>query len=506
MPFTLTGYKGLVSTHHEVEHTYSPEPDTELPDLQALPGVDRVGEPSVVELAAVYFDTRDLALLRNGVTLRRRVGGSDEGWHLKLPAGSGRDEVRAALGRSVHTPPKAMRDLVLGEARGDPLTAVATVRTHRTERPLYSPDGRVLAELADDEVVAIRADGEPVAWREWELELVDGDPALLAAADELLSENGVHRAELPRKLDRVLGDQLPASLRVPKPKPGKPAVRVIHRRLAEQVDELGRRDLQIRRGEQREGVHKARVACRRLRSLLATFRPMLDREVTDPVRDELRWLIHALGEVRDSTVVRERLVGLLEQEPPDLVRGPIRRRLCASEPEEEPVLEAMGSSRYLELRRTLDRLVADPPWSVEAERPAGEVLVKRVRKDLKRLRRRYEALGDAEDHDTALHDVRKAAKRLRYAAETIVPVDGKGGAKRLARAAKELASHLGQRQDTVVSREQLLELVESAVADGEPTFTYGRLHAREERRAAELDSALPEVWGRTTRAAPPSWL
>jgi inorganic triphosphatase YgiF len=89
-----------------------------------------------------------------------------------------------------------------------------------------------------------------------------------------------------RKIIGVLGDRLPPEARLGSAKPGKPAARVVQRRLAKQVAELLRRDSQIRRGED-EGVHRARVACRRLRSALATFRPLLDREVTDPLRDEI---------------------------------------------------------------------------------------------------------------------------------------------------------------------------------------------------------------------------
>ena len=75
---------------------------------------------------------------------------------------------------------------------------------------------------------------------------------------------------------------------------GKPAARAVQRRLAKQVAELLRRDSEIRRGED-EGVHRARVACRRLRSALATFRPLVDRDVTDPLRDEIKWLGLAAG-------------------------------------------------------------------------------------------------------------------------------------------------------------------------------------------------------------------
>ena len=52
------------------------------------PGPD-ASEPIVLHLRATYYDTRHLDLVNAKVTLRRREGGIDDGWHLKLPAGAG---------------------------------------------------------------------------------------------------------------------------------------------------------------------------------------------------------------------------------------------------------------------------------------------------------------------------------------------------------------------------------------------------------------------------------
>ncbi|MGH3480415.1 MAG: CYTH domain-containing protein, partial [Nocardioidaceae bacterium] len=83
----------MVGTHLEVERKYDAAPEARLPDLTRLPGVAGVAEPEQYDLDAVYFDTADLALARGRITLRRRTGGHDAGWHLKLPAGTpGRQE------------------------------------------------------------------------------------------------------------------------------------------------------------------------------------------------------------------------------------------------------------------------------------------------------------------------------------------------------------------------------------------------------------------------------
>ena len=489
-------------THREIEHTYGPGPDVQLPDLASLPGVERVAEPRVDELEATYFDTDDLALVRGGVSLRRRAGGSDEGWHLKVPSGDGRDELRLPLTEDGSKPPGALGDAVLGWTRGAELTPIATIRTRRTTYALNGADGQVLAELADDEVTGRRTDGETSEWHEWELELVDGDEDLLDAADDLMDDHGVGPSEIDRKIVRVLGDRAPQPLQLSKPKRGKPAARVVHARLAAQVEALARRDVEARRGDA-EGVHKARVACRRLRAALATFRPLLDSAVTDPLRDEIRWFARSLGETRDATVAYERLSGLLRSEPREILAGPVQRRLRDTYGDRNGPPAVLTDPRYFELRSALDRLVADPPWTEKADEPARDVLPKRVRKEWKRLRRRYSAADEAADgreHDQALHEARKAAKRLRYAAEAVKPVCGKR-AKKLAKAAKNLTSYLGERQDTVTSREELVELARAARDAGEPTFTYGRLHAREQARAVELDAGLPTEWHRLTGPA-----
>lgn len=285
------------------------------------------------------------------------------------------------------------------------------------------------------------------------------------------------------------------------PGPGSPVALVAHRRLAEQVAELVRRDGRIRRG--RDGdVHQARVACRKLRSALATYRPLLDPAVTEPVRAELRWLGAALGAARDSRVVRDRLTVLVGGE--DDVVGPVQQRLDASYDAQRAaalidVATALDSARHRDLFATLQRLVDDPPWTDVAGQDARDVVPDLVREDWRRLRRRVEALDGAEDRDRAFHEVRKAAKRLLYTAESLEPVWGKD-AKRLRKAAKRITTVLGERQDTVLSRADLVGLAAGAVAAGESGFTYARLHAREQGRADELDLAFEDAWTVVRRA------
>lgn len=84
-------------------------------------------------LDAVYYDTKDLRLLRAGVTLRRRTGGQDAGWHLKLPAGPGtRDEIRLPVAAPSAKVPKELAGLVRARARGAALAPVVRMRDRKS--------------------------------------------------------------------------------------------------------------------------------------------------------------------------------------------------------------------------------------------------------------------------------------------------------------------------------------------------------------------------------------
>jgi len=215
----------------------------------------------------------------------------------------------------------------------------------------------------------------------------------------------------------------------------------------------------IRIGEDTEGVHQARVATRRLRSDLRTFRPILDTTWSESLRDELRWLGAALGNVRDLDVLRE-LLHTKASALPDtdrVIAGELVARLDAQRAEErESLLRVMRSQRYVAL---LDRLV-DAASNPRVRRDVGSVRARKVanrlaRKPLKRLRGAVRALGQKPE-DASLHEVRRRAKQARYAFEAISPVEPKR-APVAAERAEALQQLLGDNQDRVVARQWLAE-------------------------------------------------
>jgi inorganic triphosphatase YgiF len=199
--------------HLETEQKYDAGADFALPDLSGLEGRTKVTGRRRYYLSATYYDTDGLDLIKNRITLRRRVGGADEGWHLKLPVRKDtRQELHAPLGEgSTGTVPARLTAQVEEITAGRPLRPIAILDTERTVVALTGQAGEALAEVADDLVTATRLDGtggEPLKWREIEVEALADDPGLpdlLEAAGRALREAGARRSTSASKLGRLLG-------------------------------------------------------------------------------------------------------------------------------------------------------------------------------------------------------------------------------------------------------------------------------------------------------------
>jgi CHAD domain-containing protein len=493
--------QSVAERHLEIEQKYDAAADFVLPELDGLPGVASVGEPQVHELHATYFDTADLRLAANKITLRRRRGGTDAGWHLKMPAGpDSKQELRAPLGRPLVVPAR-LAGLVAVHTRGAELRPVATLETRRTVVRLLAADGAELAEVADDLVTGRGGDAEPQMWREIEVELGTGAPDLLKAAGKRIRKGGAKKAKSSSKLGRLLGAAVVpseaaaarAALRsriAAATSNGKaPAIttgEVVMAYLAEQVEAIAHFDPKARLGED-DAVHKMRVAVRRTRSALRSYRSVLDAERTVPLGPELRWLAQELGEVRDREVLRMRFHGAPEFLLDDLEkqeRSAYRRlNMCLKEP------------RYFALLDALDRLIANPPLAAEAGKKARKELPGLVTRAWDRMAKEYASIKTADDPDIARHETRKEAKRARYAAELAVPVLGVA-AKRVVEDAKRIQGVLGDYQDGVIAMEHLAAAAKRTQIPAE-AFTLGVLYGKEQCAAMTARDRLATTWSRT---------
>ncbi|WLQ33777.1 CYTH and CHAD domain-containing protein [Streptomyces castrisilvae] len=498
----------MADSRREIERKYEATDATRLPDLSRVAGVGEVRHEGLMELDAVYYDTEDLRLAAGHLTLRRRTGGPDAGWHLKLPVAAGvRDEIRAPLS---DTPPPRLAALIRSRVLGASVVPVVRLRSARDVHVLTGPDGTPLAELGVDEVHAERLHGgdRTATWTEIEVELADdGDPAFLGTVGRALEEAGIRPSAAPSELARALAETAPDATLPREDEPAEPRTAGDHvlayvRRHAEAIVAL---DPAVRRGLP-DSVHRMRVATRRLRSALRTYRRVLDREATRPLGTELKWLAAELGVDRDQEVLDARLRARLDELPRALVLGPVRARLrlwsvAGRGGSRRRTAAVLDSARYLALLRALERLLAQPPLLPAAAAAPGEELARAVHKDHKRLAARVahaRALPPGPDRDAALHRARKAAKRARYAAEAARPALGKP-AKKSVKRLKAVQSLLGDHRDGVVARETLRALAVRAQGAGEPSFTWGLLYGREEAAAREAERALPKAWRRAAR-------
>lgn len=485
------------SRYREVERKFDVVESTVSPSFDGLAFLTRVERSPSQQLDAVYFDTptRDLAAHR--VTLRRRTGGTDAGWHLKLPAGKDtRTEVRAELGDG-DSVPEELRDTVLAIVRDRPLAPVARIATVRSVDLLFGRDGAPLAEFCDDQVsawsgpAAADTDTEPeLRWREWELELADAeDPDLLDRLANRLLDAGAVTAGHGSKLARVLESAQPG----PEPEPSAAPDDPVHRAVAEQVEQLLVWDRAVR-ADAYDSVHQMRVTTRKIRSLLQAAESSFGISSDAWVLDELRQLAAVLGVARDAEVLAERYEHALDDLPADLVRGPVRERLVDGAKRRyqsglRRSLVAMRSQRYFRLLDALEGLAAAEPPPVPPGEEPGQLTIDAAYKRVRKAAKAAATAGEA-DRDEALHRIRKGAKRLRYTAAAT-------GAGKVSDRAKTIQSLLGDHQDSVVSRTHLSQQALAAHSAGEDTFTYGLLYQQEDdlagRSREQLDDALKQL-------------
>src|ERR1035438_9244767 len=143
----------------EIERKYdaagAPPALDAVTSITGVAGVAAVSRQDEQILDAVYYDTEDLRLIRAGVTLRRRTGGEDAGWHLKLPAGADtRDEIRLPLAAPAAKP------------AGDPAAGMADKQAARTapgtaartaDKPEVMARGETASAVPDELAGLVRA-------------------------------------------------------------------------------------------------------------------------------------------------------------------------------------------------------------------------------------------------------------------------------------------------------------------------------------------------------------
>ena len=514
-----------MAAHTEIERKYEVDDSAVMPTPDALrenlassivAGVDTAGtvvtavvDAGSVELDADYFDTSGAALARHRIVVRRRRGGADEGWHVKRSTSpTTGDTVRL----ETHWPltaghvPDALLDTLRVYVRDHPLVPMAKIHTTRTLTHIEGVGGAQLVEIADDRVRASDATTGTVRfWREWEVELLDDAPtlrsggsALLDRVEHLLFAAGARPAPSSSKLATALGRTSlnGADAHPQRPKKSSPAADVLAPVLSRLVAELCELDPRVR-DDKRDAVHQMRTRIRRLRSLFASYRAVFDRGITDPVRVELAHLGEVLGHARDAEVMRDRVRGLVADHSGDggTFRDAEARSLTAEleagwvadyDSAHETVVRELNGTRYFRLLDRLDELAVLPPLTEGASRPAREIVDGALRRDVRKVldaAKIADLTASDVDRIEALHEVRKAAKRLRYAAEAVCDGDTAvfgGPVRDVGAAAEGIHDLLGEHRDGSIMQEHL----RAAAASSSRAFDYGVLFEIERHSAA----------------------
>lgn len=469
-----------------------------------MPSLDDLGDDVLVvphdpaRMETVYFDTGDLRLARWGISLRHREG---QGWTVKLPP---KDDgillIRGEFafpGEDSSSPAGEAIDLIRAYMRTANLRPVVRLRTIRRTTQLLDFDDHALGEVVDDEVSVLAGRRIAARFRELEIEITDDTPdGLLEEVLRRLREAGAGAADPTTKYMRALGPLAlePPEVRVRRISRDATVGAVLGRALSRSAVHLIRSDAVMRLDVDAEGVHQARVASRRLRSDLRTFRAALDPTWVEPLRVELRWLGTVLGGARDADVLIDRVRGrtgtIPSSEAPGaavVIEGLEHRRKEAH----VALIEALRGDRYITL---LDRIVeaAQAPSVL----PDADVAARGIAADLLRgpWRHLREAVRSAGKHpsDAELHTIRIRAKRVRYAADTLAPLMGKS-ARSFAEAAAGLQVVLGEHNDAVVA-EGWLRTWAAGHRSGDAAFASGMLAGIERAAAVEARAHWRKAW------------
>ena len=273
-------------------------------------------------------------------------------------------------------------------------------------------------------------------------------------------------------------------------------VDAVEHALARSIDQLVEHDPAVRSGADPEDLHQFRVATRRLRSDLRTFRKFVDPATAARIRGELRWLTGQTNQLRDLDVLRAWLE-LQEEHVPFFDQPAVEVLISRCEAEaadcRAALLRALGSPRYDDLLRDLIELRDTPPELREtSERRARKHLLRQVHRRRDALETQMEALGGRADPG-ALHQARIAAKRYRAATEAVVPITGRRMS-RLARALAELQDVLGAVHDASLIEDWLRG------AGGSPeAFVAGELAAMAHASGSGHAARWPDAWARVQR-------
>ncbi len=454
-----------------------------------------VTETVVDRFHSIHWDSADLRLARWEAGLRYRRGRSWRATLASYSVAGVTHRVEMDFDGPQDTPPPEAVRLLDGYLRGEPLQPVGVVRHLESRRRMGDVClvHQVVSRIENRHAVlgarrlSLRGAAEP------------GERRLLAA---LRRAGVVETSSLPL-FSELFGEAAQPEWRADSLGAASSVAAVVSGALRDFTARLIRNQPLVLEGSDPEGVHQARVACRRLGSALQTFATVVDTGWSEPLRADLTSLTDALGAVRDTEVLLMRLRGSAARVP-GLDAATAERLLAQLETQRtdarEALLRRVSSDEH---RAHLERLIAaaGKPWVLAdtSEHPAVEILSPLVEASWRKLRRQVGRVG-AQPDDKGLHRIRILAKRCRYAVLALAPVAGEAPA-RTGVILGELQDALGEQHDAVVAGEWLRR-----AADPETSFVAGILYARERELAEKGRAAWRGPWRSLVKKERWRWL
>lgn len=495
---------------HETELKLLADPET-IKLLMAAPVLAREagGKGVVRRLEATYFDTSDCTIARHGGSLRVRRSGRKHIQTLKLPGGDNplaRRELEAAVpGMHLHIEQLPFDELgSFGEAlNGAELAPVFSTKVRRVQQLVSVGDAQI--EAAFDEGVLIAGDRtENVC--EVELELKEGEVGAVYELALSLLGHAPLRIGYESKAERGYRLAFGTTLAAEKSAPSEVAPDAT-------VDEALATILQAcfhhvlanlplaERGEHPEGVHQLRVALRRLRSIVTTFKKEVPASALIMLGTDAKRLSGALGPPRNWDVFATTTIGEIADAGLDGIDfAALRAALAPFRAHSyETARLSLGSVECTRFLLSLGRLIARRSWRNDVDTAALAVLTEPARdfagRALARLHRKALKQGRHLHRATpaARHSLRITLKKLRYATDFFLPLYPDADAGKLLRRLKQMQDILGADND-VTTTQSLLQDIELASTDLDAHRAIGAIKGWQARDRIEATAHLEQSW------------
>jgi CHAD domain-containing protein len=412
-------------------------------------------------------------------------------------------------------PPDALR-ILRGIVRRAPLIEMTDLSTRRGRLVFQGSDSEQSEQdepwggIDDDVVTVHTGPRQGLRFRHVQVRFHRGEPQLVDAVLAQLTDQGA-RDGAPPDLAVALGFPPVAQPGLSDSGLGAKASfgELVTVTIADGLSRLLDRDYQLRIESDTPGpeaIHQARVATRRLRSNLKTFGSSLDPIWVAHRRADLRWLGEALGRVRDPHVLADRLTAGAREPQDSGQRDELIQqlrhdaRLAATD-----LTKVMADNRYRDLLDHLHAAAVLPPFynGPAAHDAAAVVAPELVTAQWRSVRRKVRKAG-RHPSNAQLHEIRRRAKQLRYAAEAVAPVIGRP-AERMARRAKRLQTILGDHHDAVVTEAWLRDQARRGDFAPAAIFQAGTVCVEERRQQQKLRRRWRPAYQRLRRPKVRAW-